>query len=796
ATGTDLKWYAAANDGTELASTEAITTGNYFVSQTLNNCESTRTQVAVTVNVTPAPTATALSFCNTATVAQLTATGTNLKWYAAANGGTELASTATVTTGNYFVSQTLNNCESTRTQVAVTVNVTPAPIAITLSFCNTAMVAQLTATGTNLKWYAAANGGTELASTATVTTGNYFVSQTLNNCESTRTQVAVTVNVTPAPTATALTFCNAATVAQLTATGTNLKWYVAANGGTELASTTAVTTGNYFVSQTLNNCESTRTQVAVTVNVTPAPTATALSFCNTATVAQLTATGTSLKWYAAANGGTEFASTATVTTGNYFVSQTLNNCESTRTQVAVTVNVTPAPTATALSFVNEATVADLTASGTDLKWYTASTGGSELADTTPLASGSYFVSQTINGCESSRTEVIVTITIEIPTPPAPVATDLEFCNAATVADLTAEGTDLKWYDIATGGIELSLNNELSTGSYFVTQTVNGVESERTEIEVTINVTALPEVMPLTFCQIANTADLTATGTNLKWYTTDNGDTEITENILLSNGNYYVSQTLNGCESLRAMVPVTINVTTLPLAENQTFCEGATIAELTATITGENLSIYESLTADTPLSENTVITSASYFISQTINGCESQLKEVVVTIHSTDAPVGNTEQIFTEEEHTIADLVAEGQNIKWYATEADALSGENALPETTVLTSETTYFATQTIDGCESNSVLAVTVTLTLGRDDVNKFSFSYFPNPVTDRLQIISDEYLTAVKVFSLTGQLVIDKQTDTQNAIIDMSNLESGVYILKLNFGDVEKTVRIVRKK
>ncbi|MFD2602111.1 YDG domain-containing protein, partial [Flavobacterium suzhouense] len=120
----------------------------------------------IVINTTAAPTATALTFCNTATVAQLTATGTNLKWYAAANGGTELASTATVTTGNYFVSQTLNNCESTRTQVAVTVNVTPAPIAITLSFCNTATVAQLTATGTNLKWYAAANGGTELASTA------------------------------------------------------------------------------------------------------------------------------------------------------------------------------------------------------------------------------------------------------------------------------------------------------------------------------------------------------------------------------------------------------------------------------------------------------------------------------------------------------------------------------------------------------------------------------------------------------------------------------------------------------
>ncbi|PZR11379.1 MAG: hypothetical protein DI539_20685, partial [Flavobacterium psychrophilum] len=98
----------------------------------------------------------------------------------------------------------------------------------------------------------------------------------------------IVINTTPAPTGTTLTFCNSATVANLTANGTDLKWYAAANGGTALTTTDAVTTGNYFVSQTLNNCESARTQVAVTVNVTPAPTATALSFCNSATVANLT----------------------------------------------------------------------------------------------------------------------------------------------------------------------------------------------------------------------------------------------------------------------------------------------------------------------------------------------------------------------------------------------------------------------------------------------------------------------------------------------------------------------------
>ncbi|MHA3789450.1 YDG domain-containing protein [Flavobacterium hauense] len=824
----------------------------------------------IVINTTAAPTATPLTFCNNATVTNLTATGTALKWYAAANGGSQLASTDVVTTGNYFVSQTLNDCESTRTQVAVTVNITPAPTATALTFCNNTTVTNLTATGTELKWYAAAIGGSQLASTDVVTTGNYFVSQTLNDCESTRTQVAVTVNITPAPTATALTFCNNATVTNLTATtGTDLKWYAAANGGSQLASTDVVTTGNYFVSQTLNDCESTRTQVAVTVNVTPAPTATALTFCNNATVTNLTATtGTDLKWYAAANGGSQLASTDVVTTGNYFVSQTLNDCESTRTQVAVTVNVTPAPTGSPLIFINNATVAELTASGTNLKWYSAANGGSQLSNTTTLTSGSYFVSQTLNDCESARTEIVVTITIIEPAPPAPIANDLEFCAGATVTDLDAEGTELKWYDISTGEITLSPNTILETGNYYVSQTVNGVESDKTEIHVLVKVTPLPTASAITLCKLGFAADLTATGTDLKWYTTENGDTEITENISLSTGNYYVSQTLNGCESARAQVPVTINVTpaplatnlivcpgstiadlsaegtdlkwytdlisdtvfspetvvtpgnyyvsqtlnecesartlvlvdlstvALPIAENQTFCEGSTIGDLALMVTGDDLKIYTGPSDSIALDNTIVMTTGNYYVSQTVNGCESQRTEVFVTIHTTVAPTGNAEQVFEGEGHTLAELETEGEAIKWYASEEDAIAGIDSLPETTLLIADTTYYATQTTEGCESKSVLAVTVTVTLGQDEIEKFTFRYFPNPVTDNLQIVSEEAITHVKVFSLTGQLVMDKNMNAQTETVNMSHLESGVYIVKISFGDIEKTIRIVREK
>jgi hypothetical protein len=281
ATGTSIRWYSASTGGAALASTTVLASGNYFASQTLNSCESaTRTSVSVTVNTTAAPTASAQTFCSGSTVANLVATGTGIKWYSASTGGTALASTTVLASGNYFASQTLNSCESaTRTSVAVTVNTTTAPTASAQTFCSGSTVANLVATGTGIKWYSASTGGTALATTTVLASGNYFASQTLNSCESaTRRSVAVTVNTTAAPTASAQTFCSGSTVANLVATGTGIKWYSASTGGTALASTTALASGNYFASQTLNSCES-ATRTSVAVNLNPLPTTNSVTVC-------------------------------------------------------------------------------------------------------------------------------------------------------------------------------------------------------------------------------------------------------------------------------------------------------------------------------------------------------------------------------------------------------------------------------------------------------------------------------------------------------------------------------------
>lgn len=173
----------------------------------------------------------------------------------------------------------------------------------------------------------------------------FLVGQGANGCDSLVTLnliingASYLTSIVTAPTASAQTFCTSVTVANLVATGTAIKWYATATGGSALPNTTSLVSGTtYYASQTLGTCESTRTAVAVTITQIEAPTASAQTFCASTTVASLVATGTSIKWYAASRDGAALASNTALLNGTtYYASQTNGDCESSRTAVAVSI---------------------------------------------------------------------------------------------------------------------------------------------------------------------------------------------------------------------------------------------------------------------------------------------------------------------------------------------------------------------------------------------------------------------------------------------------------------------------
>ena len=198
--------------------------------------------------------------------------------------------------------------------------------------------AVITGNGTNaitIDWTNAPSGTYTLKAIETSTDG----------CVSTAVSASINLYGTPiAPVAPATqTFCTVATVANLVATGTAIKWYTATTGGTALNASTALITGNYYVSQTAGSCESNRTVVAVSVNANVAPIFTQVApICSGGIVASLPTTsnnGITGNWTPAINN---------TKTTLYTFTPTAGQCASTTTQ---TITITTPKVTSAISFV-------------------------------------------------------------------------------------------------------------------------------------------------------------------------------------------------------------------------------------------------------------------------------------------------------------------------------------------------------------------------------------------------------------------------------------------------------------
>ncbi|WP_417369016.1 T9SS type A sorting domain-containing protein [Flavobacterium beibuense] len=170
------------------------------------------------------------------------------------------------------------------------------------------------------------------------------------------------------------------------------------------------------------------------------------------------------------------------------------------------------------------------------------------------------------------------------------------------------------------------------------------------------------------------------------------------------------------------------------------------------------------------------------------GCFSVASMVIyITSH---APTGVNEQYFNEGE-TISVLEAEGENIQWYeSTESDT-----PLPLTTSLVDNTTYYATQTVDGMESMERFAVTALMTLGLEEQLFQSLSYYPNPVSNILTLSNANTISNVEVYNLLGQKVVANNFSNTEIQIDLSNLETGIYMVKVSSQETQKTIRIQKQ-
>lgn len=158
-----------------------------------------------------------------------------------------------------------------------------------------------------------------------------------------------------------------------------------------------------------------------------------------------------------------------------------------------------------------------------------------------------------------------------------------------------------------------------------------------------------------------------------------------------------------------------------------------------------------------------------------------------------APTGEPEQAFAEGA-TLADIVVDPTDVTWFANEADALAGTNALPLNTVLVDGETYYAVNIVDGCLSTP-FAVTITITLSLDDIDNYNLSVYPNPTNNILYVDYNQTISEVVISNLLGQTVFVQKANATSVEIDLSRLSNATYLVKIVSEGSARTVKVIKR-
>lgn len=185
-------------------------------------------------------------------------------------------------------------------------------------------------------------------------------------------------------------------------------------------------------------------------------------------------------------------------------------------------------------------------------------------------------------------------------------------------------------------------------------------------------------------------------------TTIGGDV-ITAKVYFSNNPYCYDTTTIAFHTMPSPVPPVLN--TAPVYCRQ---ENKTLADID--ITGVNIQWYDAVTGGNLLPDTTPLDyDFTYYASQNVGGCASERLAVAVTVYNTSHPIGFAVQYFCDTQVlTLADFVLTGTDVIFY----DSQFGGNVLPITTPLVDDVAYWASQTLNGCESMSRLPLISDIT------------------------------------------------------------------------------------
>jgi hypothetical protein len=617
-------------------------------------------------------------------------------------------------------------------------------------------------------------------------TTTYTFTPTAGQCATTATMEVVVNAVPAAPTANnSQTFCSGSTVADLVAMGEDLKWYTLVPSKTLLTPTTTLVGGIYYATQTLNGCESGYKTVGVTVKSKITPTFIQVApICKGASLA-------ALPTFFADIIGTWAPALNNLATTSYTFTPTAGQCANIATMTIV-VNEPITPTFTGNPVVLDVKNSDNPNSGQFIVsteatyrielWGMGANGGSTFGG----AGGGY------TGAEILLAAVPYTFGVK--------NSATYFNNANFTINMAANNTT----GDATGGTKNikggnGINNSLGGGGAsgwwgYTTSNLNGTATAGGDSGTPDNSSdggnagypgkfpgggggsssngfgggypgaegrlLITKIEPLitTYCKGASINPLptiSAEGITGSWAPAlDN----------MATTTYTFTPTTGLCANTATITIVVNDLPAAPTAnQNQTFCTGNTVADLVAT--GTNIKWYTFDPSKTLLAPTTALSIGTYFASQSVNGCESDLTGVVVVV---DPNMPTFTQVAP---------ICKGASLAALPTTSTNTVGITGTwsPSTMNNMATTTYTFTPNAGQCASTAIMEITVnncSVISGTVLEDADAGSIDGTPLT-----VSNAYLSIYKVGEYVGPGRLSYNTTTVTPPLHVVPIVNGAY-------------------
>jgi hypothetical protein len=489
------------------------------------------------------------------------------------------------------------------------------------------------------------------------------------------------------PNASAQTFCSGATVSNLVATGETgamFSWFTSSTGGMALAPSTVLTSNTYYVSQNVNGQESARTSVSITIQPSPVSPSKYSMVTISNFDADVIANGTS--FYGSVTQDFDGYGYYLISDDFYYFDIPTNHLPSDRiissaqtNGVKFSLGQYDANNSLRITNTNSKNLSiENSFSAKKLYLLASSAGGSSnmdvqihFSDETSETVQAITVDDWFNGLDyaikgigranntglDQNSENPRLYEIQIPISAenqSKIITELTvsktssfgvlnimglsyeknntytFCSSsnATLADLAVTGNDIKWYTVASGGTVLPANTALVSGNYYVSDIINGCESDRTIFSVTVNTTT-STTTNVTECDSytwpVNNATYTESGT----YTVINGcDTQTL--VLVINNSTSNTTTVSTCDNYTWDINNT-NYTEsgqyIVTSINASGCTHTETLDLTITpSTNNSIAITACDNYTWSVNDQTYTESGSYSF---VNGCHTEYLDLVI-----------------------------------------------------------------------------------------------------------------------------------------------------------------------